>query len=87
MSVPVESGTTWRAGAPIKLFDVPYRRSEVVSGAFNSAGIANSPSYDVSPDGKRFLMIKEGSGADQRPPTIEVVQNWFEELKRLVPTK
>ena len=31
-------------------------------------------------------MIKEGSGPDQTPPTIEVVQNWFEELKRLVPT-
>jgi eukaryotic-like serine/threonine-protein kinase len=77
MSVPVERGTTWRAGAPIKLFDVPYRRSEV----------STSQSYDVSPDGKRFLMIKEGSGADPTPPTIEVVQNWFEELKRVVPTK
>jgi len=39
--------------------------------------------YDVSPDGERFLMIKTGeTGAD----TINVVLNWFEELKRLVPT-
>ncbi|HLG56362.1 MAG TPA: protein kinase [Vicinamibacterales bacterium] len=37
--------------------------------------------YDVSPDGQRFLVIKE-SGSH-----IVVVQNWFEELKRLVPTK
>ena len=40
------------------------------------------PSYDVGPDG-RFLMIK-----DEEPGTvpINVVLNWFEELKRLVPT-
>ena len=49
--------------------------------------VSNFQTYDVSPDGKRFLMIKEGGGADQTPPSIEVVQNWFEELKRLVPTK
>ena len=45
--------------------------------------------YDVSPDGQRFLMIKAGGGSDQAaaPPSIIVVQNWFEELKRLVPTR
>ena len=45
--------------------------------------------YDVSADGQRFLMIKESSGADERPPSARIilVQNWFEELKRLVPTK
>ena len=45
--------------------------------------------YDVSADGQRFLMIKETSGADERPPSprIVLVQNWFEELKRLVPPK
>jgi hypothetical protein len=34
-------------------------------------------------------MIKRGSGSDQTaaPPGIVVVQHWFEELKRLVPTK
>ena len=78
MSVPAERGPTWRAGIPIKLFDGPYtRRSD----------ISNFQTYDVSPDGKRFLMIKERSGPDQTPPTIDVVQNWFEELKRLAPTK
>jgi hypothetical protein len=44
--------------------------------------------YDVSPDGQGFLMIKEGGGADQTvaPTQIVVIQNWVEELKRLVPT-
>jgi hypothetical protein len=38
------------------------------------------PSYDVSPDGQRFLMITKES-----KPQINVVLNWFEELKRHVP--
>lgn len=43
--------------------------------------------YDMSPDGRRFLMIKEG-GADlvAAPPQLVVVQHFDEELKRLVPT-
>ncbi len=42
----------------------------------------------ISPDGQRFLMIKEGEQtADTSEPTqLIVVENWFEELKRLVPT-
>ena len=45
--------------------------------------------YDISPDGQRFLMIKDGSGADAAaaPRNLIVVLNWVEELKRLVPTK
>ncbi len=41
--------------------------------------------YDVSPDGERFLMIKEAeeTGAD----TINLVLNWFEELKHLAPSE
>jgi hypothetical protein len=44
--------------------------------------------YDVSPDGKRFLMIKEAASTNTTspPPELIVVQHWFEELKRLVPT-
>ncbi len=38
--------------------------------------------YDISPDGQRFLMIKAVEGVAQ----LNVVLNWFEELKRLVPT-
>jgi serine/threonine-protein kinase len=41
---------------------------------------------DLSLDSQRFLMVK----LEQRPPTpvteLILVQNWFEELKRLVPT-
>jgi hypothetical protein len=37
--------------------------------------------YDVAPDG-RFLMLAEDSS---RPTILNVVLNWTEELKRLVP--
>ena len=42
--------------------------------------------YDVSPDGQRFLMLKD-SAADSNatPASMVVVEHWFEELKRLVP--
>ena len=42
--------------------------------------------YDISPDGKRFLTIQESSGESSLTEII-LVQNWFEELKRLVPTE
>lgn len=41
--------------------------------------------YDVSSDGQRFLMIKEAEG-QPAATQLAVVLNWFEELKRLVPT-
>jgi hypothetical protein len=40
--------------------------------------------YDVSADGERFLMIQV---PETEPVTeLNVVFNWFEELKRLLPT-
>jgi serine/threonine-protein kinase len=81
MKVPVgPRGTTWSAGIATKLGDERY-----FTGAGNNVG----RQYDVSLDGQRFLMIKEGGGTDQTaaPPQIIVVQHWTEELTRLVPTK
>lgn len=40
--------------------------------------------YDVAPDG-RFLMIQEPQ--EPTPLGINVVTNWFEELKRLAPPR
>jgi serine/threonine-protein kinase len=42
--------------------------------------------YDVAPDGKRFLMIKEAM-LTKTPVQLLVVQHWFEELKRQVPDR
>ena len=45
------------------------------------------PVYDVTADGQRFLMVREGAGSEGEaaPVSIVVVENWVEELKRLVP--
>ena len=48
---------------------------------------ADAPSYDVAPDGERFVMIRPiEDSSTTAPPEIRVVVNWFEELERLVPT-
>ena len=74
MAVPVEtSGPQFSAGRPTKVFDTKY--------------YGNFYSYDVTPDGLRFLMIKESNAADRNQASIVVVLNWHEELKRLVPTR
>ena len=41
--------------------------------------------YDPHPDGERFLMIRTLGGAEAQP-RLEVVLNWFEDLKQRVPT-
>jgi eukaryotic-like serine/threonine-protein kinase len=78
MSVPVTTGSTFAAGTPAKLFDAPY-----------FFGFGPGRNYDVSSDGQRFLMLKP-SDADGEPASaarLVLIQNWFEELKRRVPTK
>jgi hypothetical protein len=41
-------------------------------------------SYDVTPAGNRFLMIKEGHRATP-PSEINIILNWFDELGRRAP--
>ncbi len=41
--------------------------------------------FDVSPDGQRFLLIRTES--QSRPTRLDIIINWFDELKRLVPTR
>ena len=41
--------------------------------------------YDVSPNGKRFLMISQ-MATNESQPDVVMVENWFDDLKRLVPT-
>ena len=46
-------------------------------------------SYDIAPDGERFVMVFPAaeSDSDEDPHAeIIIVQNWFEEIKRLLPT-
>ena len=43
------------------------------------------PEYDVTADGQRFLLLEADAMAGL--PQVNLVQNWFEELRRLVPTE
>ena len=75
MAVEVTTQPTFRAGTPTLLFEGQYHND------FNWS----PPNYDVTPDGQRFLMIQPGE--KEEATQINVVLNWFEELKRLVPTE
>ena len=44
-------------------------------------------SFDVSSDGERFLLCKMNESLRKTFGELIVVENWFEELKRLVPTE
>jgi serine/threonine-protein kinase len=80
MAVRVPSGPTWSAARAEKLFDASqYFIGGTPNPFFN---------YDVAKNG-RFLMLKPvaGSATDKPAPSANmvVVQNWLEEVKRLVP--
>ena len=78
MAVPVNAGATFSAGIAEKLFE----------GAYFATTARSQRTYDVSADAQRFLMIKEIVPQDASTPAapLIVVLNWFDELKRLVPT-
>ena len=73
LMVSVTGEPTFSAGAPEVLFAGDYITN-------------NQPSWDISSDGQRFLMMKLPSQTGVSDETsIAVVNNWFEELNRLAP--
>jgi Tol biopolymer transport system component len=74
MAVDVAIQPTFAGGKPRVLFEGPYLPTP-----------ATFPNYDVSLDGQRFLMLKPIE-REAAPTQINVVLNWFEELKQKVPT-
>jgi serine/threonine-protein kinase len=62
----------------------PGKADELFGGYFAPLAIEIGRTYDIAPDGERFLMIKESAGGDSTE--FILVQNWFEELKARVPT-
>ena len=72
--VDVQTGPAFSAGKPRLLFEQPgFLCGNPICG------------WDLSLDGQRFLMVK----VDERKPApvteLILVQNWFEELRRLGP--
>jgi Tol biopolymer transport system component len=75
MAVEIATKPSFSAGTPKMLFEGQYQSLSTIS----------TPNYDVSPDGQRFLMLKPTEQVQSAPTQINVVLNWFEELKRRVP--
>ena len=73
MVVPIQTTPSFSRGTPRMLFEGPY---------FQALG----RTYDVASDA-RFLMIKAAAEVGENTPSqqVNVVLNWLEELKRLVP--
>jgi hypothetical protein len=77
IAVDVQTEPTFKVGKPKILFQRAYFASRYHM-------------WDLSPDGKRFLMIKQSTITDDEPTSaiprkINIVLNWFEELKERVP--
>ena len=78
MVVPVlDTEPVFRPGSAEVLFETQYY--------FNRS----TRTYDIHTDGQRFLMVKDAARSDDSgtsvQPQIVLVQNWSEELQRLVP--
>ena len=76
MAVDVQTTPEFRPGRPRPLF------------ALESTGVSTSfglyRGWDVTPDGKRFLVIN-GPGSAESGVRLQAVVNWFAELRRLAP--
>jgi hypothetical protein len=77
MAAPVQRGAVLTIGTARPLFRI--------SGKFRASG--NTAAYDITPDGKRFVMTTVPDITDRTPEQIHVVVNWTEELKQRVPTR
>ncbi len=81
MAVPVNNKSMFSAGKP-----------RILIQQMNLAADSQGPSWDISPDGKRFLMIKQpaptaAASTAGSPCKINIFLNWLEELKQRVPVK
>jgi len=72
-AVPVDTGSTFSAGKPARLFEL-------------ERSVRADVSYDADATGGRFVMLKT-SADEQASPRLNVVLNWTDELMRRVPTK
>jgi hypothetical protein len=74
MAVATATQSVFHAAKPEVLFEKHYWTADYLR------------NYDVSQDGRRFLMIKENEHV-AAATQINVVLNWFEELKQRVPVR
>ncbi len=79
MAVSVSTAPTFTAGRPQMLWEGHY--SHGMSASCGPAG-ATSSNYDVTADGRRFLMIKDEAPDKAYSKQLVVVLGWADELNR-----
>ena len=72
MVASVEAEGELVLGNPTMLYERPFTPSYIAT-------------YSVTPDGQRFIDL-EDADTEPGPTELVLVQNWFQELERLVPT-
>ena len=77
--VTVDTTESFRATPPERLFVGTYDLDN------SGGGAGGIPNYDIAPNGQRFLMLRPEVESEQDTRQINVVLNWFEELKARVP--
>jgi serine/threonine-protein kinase len=75
MVAPVSLGSSVTVETPRRLFDGRF----VIS--------SEGRGFDVTPDGRRFLMLQPREQSAAPATEIVIVQNWSRELARLVPSR
>ena len=77
IAVDINTEPTFSIGKPVAL---PIERAAI---------IGNYPgrNFDITPDGKQFIVVMPVASATDTSRRINVVVNWLEELKQRVPVK
>jgi serine/threonine-protein kinase len=74
VAVEVKTTPTLQLGQPKVLFE-------------KGSGESTAQLYDVSPDGKRFVMLLDKTRQEPQPGQLTIVLNWFEDVKQKISSK
>jgi Tol biopolymer transport system component len=77
-AVAVRSGSTLTVGASSVV---------VTGGTYEFGGGTGAPSYDVSQDGRRFLLIRANEAASTAGTHLDVILNWFTDVAARLRTR
>jgi len=69
MVADIKTTPTFAAATPRVLFGGNYE-----------GPLSSRANFDISPDGRRFLML-QASGQREAPGEIKIVPNWLEEVR------